>query len=134
MKKFFFRFLTVFLIVNLSACHLSMDTDTTDTDNFSEVTTENLKHYAKKYSEEELQDGSVPLNEYIQISGEIIQSDSKTIEIEKGDRFILMSGQSKYQVFNEQDDVLKIGDLITVYGEYYGFLKGSLIEKDNEIR
>ena len=42
----------------------------------------------------------------------------------------MKSGSSKYQVFNEQKKKLKIGDEVTVYGEYYGFLKGTLIESE----
>ncbi|MHA4801792.1 hypothetical protein ACX0E5_16380, partial [Enterococcus faecium] len=76
------------------------------------------------------QNGDVRLNEYISLKGEIVESDSRSSLIKKGDRFILKSGSSKYQVFNEQKKKLKIGDEVTVYGEYYGFLKGTLIESE----
>lgn len=100
------------------------------THEFNKTSNIKLQTEAKKYSEEELQNGEVPLNEYIQLSGEIIQSDSKTNKIEKGDRFILKSGSSKYQVFNEQPISLEVGEDVTVYGEYYGFIKGIVINKN----
>ena len=91
---------------------------------FDEESLQNLKETAQSYSETELQNGDVRLNEYI------VESDSRSSLIKKGDRFILKSGSSKYQVFNEQKKKLKIGDEVTVYGEYYGFLKGTLIESE----
>ena len=97
---------------------------------FDEESLQNLKETAQSYSETELQNGDVRLNEYISLKGEIVESDSRSSLIKKGDRFILKSGSSKYQVFNEQKKKLKIGDEVTVYGEYYGFLKGTLIESE----
>ncbi|MGC3695945.1 hypothetical protein ACPTHQ_15615, partial [Enterococcus faecalis] len=75
------------------------------------------------YSETQLQNGDVRLNEYIYLKGEIHESDSRSRLIKKGDRFILKSGSTKYQVFNEHKKKLKIGDEVTVYGENNAFLK-----------
>ena len=41
----------------------------------------------------------------------------------------LQNGGSQYQVFNEQDLPSRLGEDVVVYGEYYGFIKGSLIER-----
>ncbi|MGC6769485.1 hypothetical protein [Enterococcus sp. LJL51] len=97
--------------------------------NFSKKMVAELKNKAKTYSEEDFQEGNVPLNEFICINGQIIKSDSKEETIKKGDRFMLLSGDSRYQVINEQEELLRIGDNVTVYGEYYGFLKGTFIEQ-----
>ena len=83
----------------------------------------------KAYSDEELQAGEVPLNEYIQIEGEITKTDGGK-KITKGERFVLQSGNSQYQVFNEQEAPLSLGDRVTVYGEYYGIIKRMLIERN----
>ncbi|BAL62701.1 hypothetical protein QQG09_00120 [Melissococcus plutonius] len=99
------------------------------TNQFSHETIQRIKKTAKSYSENELQSGQVPLHTYLQLTGKIIKSDSKTATIKREDRFILESGQNHYQVFNEQSMKLKIGDTITVYGEYYGFLKAIFVER-----
>ncbi|MDA3972819.1 hypothetical protein PF023_02065 [Enterococcus thailandicus] len=96
---------------------------------FTNEVTRELKQKAKRYTEQELQNTEVPLHAFIQLEGKIIRSDGdKTIL--QGDRFILRSGSSKYQIFNEQKETISIGDQVTVYGEYYGFIKGIIIEKE----
>ncbi|AIM24548.1 hypothetical protein [Melissococcus plutonius] len=99
------------------------------TNQFSHETIQRIKKTAKSYSENELQSGQVPLHTYLQLTGKIIKSDSKTATIKREDRFIFESDQNHYQVFNEQSMKLKIGDTITVYGEYYGFLKAIFVER-----
>ncbi|MGM0124581.1 hypothetical protein IGI37_001959 [Enterococcus sp. AZ194] len=95
--------------------------------NFTQKTKQEIKEKARIFTEDEFQSAEVPLNEYVQLSGEIIQSDRET-DLVKGDRFILKSGSSRYQVFNEQEEPIQVGDLVTVYGEYYGFIKAIVIE------
>lgn len=96
---------------------------------FTNEVTREIRQKAKHYTEQELQNTEVPLHAFIQLEGEIIRSDGgKTIL--KGDRFILRSGSSNYQIFNEQKEAISIGDQVTVYGEYYGFIKGIIIEKE----
>lgn len=117
-----------FSLLTLGAC--GTDKSETDTVNdFSKEAITNLKVQTKAYTDEELQAGEVPLNEYIQIEGEITKTDGGK-EIVKGDRFVLQSGDSQYQVFNEQETPLALGDRVTVYGEYYGIIKGMLIERN----
>ena len=43
----------------------------------------NLKETAQSYSETELQNGDVRLNEYISLKGEIVESDSRSSLIKK---------------------------------------------------
>lgn len=130
MKRVIQAFFLLSLVVSMTACGNAASNEEVKKYNFSEKTTKNLMTMAKCYTEEELQNGEVPLNEYIQLSGEIIVSDGKEDVIQKGDRFILKSGDSQYQVFNEQEQLLQVGDKVTVYGEYYGFLKGTVIERN----
>lgn len=70
--------------------------------------------------------------EYIRLTGKIIISDSGDKSIEKGERFILERGAYQFHVINEQETPLKIGVQVSVYGEYYGFIKGTLIERSTE--
>lgn len=122
--------LLIALLIIASACSGTQQEEQEKQAAFSKETVENLKAKAEQYSKQEFQEGEVPLNTFVQISGTILKSDSGEKKIKKGDRFILMDGDSRYQVFNEQEDSFEIGEAVTVYGEYYGFLKGILIEKD----
>lgn len=117
-----------FSLLTLGACGNNRAEKET-VDDFSKEAITNLKAQTKIYSDEDLQAGEVPLNEYIQIEGEITKTDGGE-KITKGDRFVLQSGDSQYQVFNEQDTPLSLGDQVTVYGEYYGIIKGMLIERN----
>lgn len=125
-------FLLFFVLIILTSCSFKSQTNEKQESNFSKENIGRIKDKSKKFSNEELQNGEVPLYEYIQLAGKIIISDSKDKSIEKGDRFILQQGEYKYQVINEQESVLNIGDQVTVYGEYYGFIKGSLIERSTK--
>ena len=120
--------LLAFSLLTLGACGNDKPESETVND-FSKEAITNLKSQTKAYSDEELQAGEVPLNEYIQIEGEITKTDGGK-KITKGDRFVLQSGNSQYQVFNEQETPLSLGDRVTVYGEYYGIIKGMLIERN----
>lgn len=50
---------------------------------FDEESLQNLKETAQSYSETELQNGDVRLNEYISLKGEIVESDSRSSLIKK---------------------------------------------------
>lgn len=120
--------LVLICLITLSSCS---EKEASTITQFDDKTLVGLKDNAKTYTEEEFQNSEVPLNEFIQISGEIIQSEKTDSEvIDKGTRFVLKSGDSKYQVFNEQMTPLLVGDKVTVYGEYYGIIKGTIIEKE----
>lgn len=98
---------------------------------FDNQTREGIKKNANAYSEKEFQDNEVPLHDFVQLTGEITMSEKKSSAmIEKGTRFVIQSGDSQYQIFNEQTLPLKVGETVTVYGEYYGFIKAILIEKE----
>lgn len=116
-----------FILISFSGCALQINESGEKEREFTQKTKEGIKKNAKQYTEKEFQSANVPLNEFVQISGEIIQSDREK-KIEKGDRFLLKSGSSRYQVFNEQDIPIHVGDSVIVYGEYYGFIKAILVE------
>ena len=97
---------------------------------FSKTSTNQLKEKAGIYSDEEFSKGVVPLHEFVKLSGTIIKSDSKKSELEKGDRFVLETADGQYQVFNEQSQGLQLHERVTIYGEYYGFIKATLIERN----
>lgn len=120
----------LFLLLLICGCSANKKEEANKQDTFSEEVIENIKEKAEQFSDQEFQEGEVPLNSFVQISGTILKSDSGKNQVKKGDRFILINEGSQYQVFNEQDGTFEIGESITVYGEYYGFLKGILIEKD----
>lgn len=123
MKKKFFTILFFLSLLFLTACQKNSNQVTS----FSSQALTSIKGKAKIYSEKELQSGKVPLNDFIKIEGEIIKADRGS-KIKKGDRFILHSEGSDYQIFNEQEKKFSIGDEVIVYGEYYGFIKGIVLE------
>ncbi|MDR1567693.1 MAG: hypothetical protein LBS33_03300 [Streptococcaceae bacterium] len=84
---------------------------------------------AKKYTDEQYQNGEVALHEYVQIQGKISKTDEKDNRIKQNSRFILKTTHGKYQVINGVDSNLKLGDKVTVYGEYYGFIKAMKIDE-----
>lgn len=129
MKKFRKNFLILIIFFSFSVFLVSCSSQKTTTEDFTEETLIALKKKAKSYSNEEFQEGDVPLHEFVQLTGKITQSDGKKDTIEKDDRFVLEVGESRYQIFNQQENSFKIGDEVTVYGEYYGFIKASYIEK-----
>lgn len=121
--------LCLFTLIILTSCGYDLNGNQKQEENFSKEKNVKIKSKAKFFSNEELQNGEVPLYEYIQLSGEIIKSDSKNDVIEKGDRFILKQGENQYQIINEQEETFIIGDQVIVYGEYYGFVKAHLLER-----
>ncbi|EGC70719.1 hypothetical protein NGF69_04995 [Enterococcus casseliflavus] len=114
------------LLMGLTACSPN---EATQTQAFSQSSEKQLKERALCYSDEDFSQGVVPLHEFVKLSGTIVKSDAKTADIEKGNRFILETAAGQYQVFNEQSQQLKLQEVVTIYGEYYGFIKATLIER-----
>ncbi|WP_430611060.1 hypothetical protein [Enterococcus sp. DIV0876] len=119
-------FLSVTVII-LSGCN--KQNEATQVTEFSQEASIKLKTAASTYTDRAYQDGEVPLNDFIQMTGKITDTDSQSEQIMKGDRFVLQTDSAKYQVFNQQETTLYLEDEVTVYGEYYGFIKGTLIER-----
>lgn len=132
MKKILLIFTFILSAQVLTGCGSGASSEKEKQTDFSSASEQGIKKKAKEYTEEELQNDEVPLNEYIKLTGKIEKSDGEGETLKKGDRFILSSGSSQYQVFNEQEQSFSIGDTVTVYGEYYGFIKAFLIEKAEE--
>ncbi|OTN75423.1 hypothetical protein A5886_000493 [Enterococcus sp. 8G7_MSG3316] len=125
MYKLLFLFVAILI---LSGC--GIQNEETQVREFSLEATTKLKTAATIYPDRAYQDGEVPLNEWIQMTGKITDTDSQSEEIRKGDRFVLQTDSAKYQIFNQQETTLYLNDEVTVYGEYYGFIKGTLIERN----
>lgn len=85
---------------------------------------------AKTYTDEQYQNGEVALHEDVQIKGKITKTDEQDGQVKKDSRFILKTAASQYQVINGTDSKLQTGDIVTVYGEYYGFIKAMQIERE----
>ncbi|EGP4839515.1 hypothetical protein FMV48_000098 [Enterococcus faecium] len=100
--------------------------------NFSKKQEEKLKENARSVSEQEWQNDEVPLREMVSLEGTIIKSDRKSGKVENGDRFLLQTQGNVFMIFNDQNQCFRVGERIKVYGEYYGFIKGLLIERRNE--
>ncbi|EMF0343150.1 hypothetical protein JXE12_001204 [Enterococcus faecium] len=100
--------------------------------NFSKKQEEKLKENARSVSEQEWQNDEVPLREMVSLEGTIIKSDRKSGKVENGDRFLLQTQGNVFMIFNDQNQCFRVGERIKVYGEYYGFIKGMLIERRNE--
>ncbi|MFN6912935.1 hypothetical protein [Enterococcus faecium] len=100
--------------------------------NFSKKQEEKLKENARSVSEQEWQNDEVPLREMVSLEGTIIKSDRKSGKLENGDRFLLQTQGNVFMIFNDQNQCFRVGERIKVYGEYYGFIKGMLIERRNE--
>ncbi|MGI8170428.1 hypothetical protein ACR0Q6_12110 [Enterococcus lactis] len=100
--------------------------------NFSKKQEEKLKENARSVSEQEWQNDEVSLREIVSLEGTITKSDRKSNKVENGDRFLLQTQGNVFMIFNDQDQCFRVGERIKVYGEYYGFIKGQLIERENE--
>lgn len=128
MKKRFQKLGILLLVGLLTGCSSASGTFSSQEKDFTKNSKMNLREKAVVYSEEDLVKDEIPLNSYIRCTGKILRKDRKGDTLEKGDRFILEIGEAKIQVFNEQSEAFKVGQYVNVYGEYYGFLKGQLIE------
>lgn len=95
---------------------------------FTEEAAVNLRKQAVSYSKEELMADTIPLNTFIKVTGKITATDTSDGQVDKGARFKLNSEGYDIQIFNEQEKVYQVGDEVTVYGEYYGFIKGAVID------
>lgn len=125
--------ISLLLFVFLVSCTTFEKEEEKQNKNFSKEIDTSIKRKSRVVSNEELQEGAIPLYEWIFLEGQIIQTDQKNNEITKGTRFILQNEDYQYQVINEQTTSnLNLGDFVCVYGEYYGFIKASLIERCGE--
>ncbi|MBS7577677.1 MULTISPECIES: hypothetical protein [unclassified Enterococcus] len=125
MKKLTFFLCLITLTGVLSSC------DKQQVEQFNQDTLDEngIVLKAKAYTDEQYKLGEVPLHEFVQIKGEITKTDQKNNLISKNTRFILKTEQGKYQILHGVDEKFKIGDTVTVYGEYYGFIKAMKIEQ-----
>lgn len=103
-------------------------TETKGDQAFTEEAAVNLRKNAIAYSKEDLEADNVPLNSFIKVTGKITATDSEDGKVGKGTRFKLNSDGYDIQIFNEQTESYQVGDEVTVYGEYYGFIKGAVID------
>jgi hypothetical protein len=99
-------------------------------ENFAQQSSQPLSQKAKIYTDEQYQNGEVALHDYVQIQGKISKTDEKDGHIKKDSRFILKTTAGNYQVINATDTSLQTGDTVTVYGEYYGFIKAMQIDSE----
>lgn len=81
-----------------------------------------------EYSVEQWKDDDIPLNELVKVNGKIEKSDGHSKKVKYQDRFILNFDGYRIQVMNNQKKVFHLGDQVTVYGEYYGFVKAMYIQ------
>lgn len=123
MKRSFPMLAMSLLLLLLAGCNAQQNTKGFDTEAM-----DGLKKNAQVFTKTAIQKDLIPLNSYIKVSGRIEKTDSGAKQIKKGDRFILNDGKNKLQIFNEQSKSFAVGDEVVVYGEYYGFIKGQLIE------
>lgn len=120
------------ILLLLSGCS-NTKAERETTEDFSKKYVEEIKMSAKAVTDEQLQNDEIPFHTIIYLEGIISKSDQKSQVLEKGDRFLLQTEKSSYMIFNDQDRPLRVGEAIRVYGEYQGFLKGILIEKEKTI-
>ncbi|MDR2976230.1 MAG: hypothetical protein LBV19_02815 [Streptococcaceae bacterium] len=88
-----------------------------------------LQKKAKSWNDADYKQSKVPLHSYVKLYGVIQKSDGKNEKVGKNNRFILMRSNTRYQVINGTNKEFKVGDKVTVYGEYYGFIKAMSIEQ-----
>lgn len=124
--KYATSLLILLSLISLSGCSSKADQTTTSFDTTNQAL---VKEKAKEYSNDEYQNSDVRLKTYVKITGKIIKTDSKNDQkIKKNDRFVIQNEGYDYQIINSSDNVLKIDDVVEVYGEYYGFVKGVEID------
>lgn len=120
-----YRLLVVFLVVFLSSCGSQEHIDA-----FDHQVEEKVEKIYKQYSATEFQNGEIPPNTLVQLHGMITVTDNADGQsIKKNDRFILEAEGERYQVINSSDSEWQLLDWVTIYGEYYGFIKAEEIKK-----
>ncbi|MGX6970394.1 hypothetical protein [Vagococcus bubulae] len=118
------------LIVGGLLCLAGCSNKTIDTTTSFDKSNQTLvKDKAQEFTNEQYQNGDVRLKTYVKMTGKIIKTDSQNEnEIKKNDRFVIQNEGYDYQVINSSDTILKLDDVVDVYGEYYGFVQGVEIE------
>ncbi|MGC6767951.1 hypothetical protein [Enterococcus sp. LJL51] len=125
MKKYLL-FLLFFTIIFLSSCG-----EQERLHSFDHQVEEETAAIYKHYSAEAFQNGDVPPNTLIQLSGVITVTDNDDGQsVKKNDRFILEAEGQRYQVINYSDSEWQLAEQVTVYGEYYGFIKAEQIKNE----
>ncbi|WP_261805865.1 hypothetical protein [Lapidilactobacillus luobeiensis] len=124
-KKWAFFSMLLLVCVILVGC----TQQTKQTDKFDQVTSTNIKQFAKHYANSKFTAGEVPINSYVAFTGKITKKDTKGQVIKKSDRFIVKNATAKVQVISSADTQVAVGDRVTVYGEYYGLIKAYVVEK-----
>lgn len=81
--------ISLLLFVFLVSCTTFEKEEEKQNKNFSKEIDASIKRKARVVSNEELQEGAIPLYEWLFLEGQIIQTDQKNNEITKGTRFIL---------------------------------------------
>ncbi|MBP1048279.1 hypothetical protein I6N96_18450 [Enterococcus sp. BWM-S5] len=126
---FFYRiyvFCLILLVPLLSSC-----ANREAVDSFDKQFKEEAAKIYKQYSSRAFQQGEVELNTFVQLSGVITVTDNQDgCSIKKNDRFILEVEGDRYQVINYSDSEWELTERVTVYGEYYGFIKAEEIKNE----
>ena len=99
---------------------------------FTKKTTTGIRSKAKHYQAKAYQKETIPAHSYVQLVGRVVKTDAAGKNIRLGDRFILQQGRLKVQVFNQAKTTVRLGQTVTVYGEYYGFVKGYVIDQGDK--
>lgn len=120
-----YRLLLMFMVVFLSSCGNQERIHSFD----RQVEGQAEKIY-KPYTAKSFQNGEIPPNTPVQIRGTITMTDNADgRSIKKNDRFILEAEGERYQIINGSDSEWKLLECVTIYGEYYGFIKAEEIKK-----
>ncbi|WP_390405732.1 hypothetical protein [Lacticaseibacillus jixiensis] len=127
MKKLMIAVLLTPLAVVSTGCSHQNQTQAAD---FTKKTTSGIRSKAKTYSQAAYQSASIPAHSYVRLVGKVVKTDAATAQIRQGDRFVLQRGKLKVQVFHQAQTPVRLGQTVTVYGEYYGFVKGYVIDQE----
>ncbi|WP_203662824.1 hypothetical protein [Lacticaseibacillus sp. 53-4] len=127
MRKAIISAFALLMLLSFSGCGSAA---ATQNQTFTKKSASGLRVKAKGYSTQAFSKGNIPLNSYVKFTGRIQKKDTAGETVKKDDRLLLRNGKTKVQVMVQfQPTALKVGDRVTVYGEYYGFVKGSLIDR-----
>ncbi|WP_321384833.1 hypothetical protein [uncultured Enterococcus sp.] len=120
-----YRLLLMLMIVFLSSCG-----NQERIHSFDRQVEEQASKIYKPYAAKSFQNGEIPPNTLVQIRGTITVTDNADgRSIKKNDRFILEAEGERYQVINGSDSEWTLLECVTIYGEYYGFIKAEEIKK-----
>ncbi len=95
---------------------------------FTKKTQAGIVRKAKVYPLRAYQQTKVPTHAFVKLSGQIVKTDSGSRQVGQGDRFILKRKSLRVQVLNQATGNWRVGEHVTVYGEYYGFIKSYVVK------